>query len=79
MSENRTIQLSRQVLSMFREYRGRRSVNAVAAFDAAQIAILNIAQALRGLVPDEEIIQAVGNEVSPNAVSQALRTKLSFR
>ena len=79
MSANETIRLSRQVHAEFREYRNRRFVNTTVAFYGAQIAILNIIQAFSGLVPDKKIIQAVRNAKSPNAVSRALRSRLSFR
>jgi len=48
-------------------------------FDDAQKAILSIIQALNGLVDENRVIQAIGNAKSPNAVSRALRSRLSFR
>ncbi len=42
-----------------------------------QIAIANIIQAFQGIVPENEIRAAIGNASNPNAVSRALRTRLS--
>lgn len=49
------------------------------AHDAAKIAIGNVIKALSGVVPEEKVLAAVGNARSPNAVSRALRTRVSPR
>jgi len=63
----------------FRKYREQRSLNPTTAFDDAQLAILDIIQALRGVVPVNKIIQAVGDATTPNAASRALRNRLSHK
>jgi len=69
---------NRDLMAKFRAQRNSIK-NPQEKFDDAQIAILNIVQALSGLVDENKIIGAIGNARSSNAVSRALRSRLSFK
>jgi len=66
----------RKLLEIFRDYQRRKPLNEVDAFEQAQAAILNVVQAFRGLVSENNILAAIGDAKSPNAVSKAVRSRL---
>lgn len=68
--------LAKKVKALFHRYQVREPLNDVEAFDEAQIAIANLIQALNGIVPEEQIIEAVGDAKSENEVSRAGRSRL---
>jgi len=72
----RIIRLSIELHKMFQEYRKRRPAD---VHDQTQLAILNVVQAFRGIITEERILQSVENAKSPNAVSRALRRRLSIK
>lgn len=72
------IESTRELLSTFRNYRNSH-FSQKEAYKLTQLAIANICQALQGLVPKEAVIAACRNAKNPNAVSRALRNRLSPR
>mgnify|MGYP000577916990 CR=1 FL=1 len=66
-----------ELLGIFRNYQRQQPLDEKDAFDQAQAAILNVVQALRELVLENNILAAIGDAKSPNAVSRALRSRLS--
>ncbi len=71
------VEYNRQKVNDMRALRDGGEVSPRYSFDKAQVAICHVVQALRGVVPEEKVIAAIGDAKSPNAVSRALRHRLS--
>jgi len=73
------VELSRQIRELFKKYQGSSPPNKKEAYDRAQLAVLDILEATQGMVHPEKIIEACGKAKDPNAVSRALRYRVSSK
>lgn len=76
------IELSRRFGQMRRERQTSHPISSQEAFDQAQLAILDVVQAVLGVqttegtLTEEQILAAIGDAQTPNAVSRATRYRL---
>lgn len=63
------------IMDNFRSHRNQRPER-LDRFEVAQLAILNVIQALRGLVSPDKVYRAVRDAKSENGVSLAIRNNL---